>query len=394
MKSRTVLISGVGIAGPTLAWWLQHYGFAPTLVERAPTLRLGGYMIDFWGIGFDVAQRMGLVPALRRHGYAIEQLRLVDRDSAQIAAIDVSELRSALGDRLVSLLRSDLANQVYASLEGRVETLFGDSIVGIDDIGDSLFVRFERSPARAFDLVVGADGLHSNVRSLVFGPEWKLAKHLGYQVAVFTTSEYPHREERSYVCYNTPGRQIARYALRDGRSAFFFILIAPPVCRPADEAGQRAVLEEMYRDEGWECSQILDAMRRADDLYFDDASQIRMGHWSQGRVALIGDACFCPSLLAGQGAALAMGAAYILAGELKACGGDHAPAFHQYQERLSQFIGSKQQAAEKFGLWFAPATQPGLFVRNQLTRLASWPLLARWMGSWMLADHFDLPQYC
>ena len=375
------------------ASWLQHYGFVPTLVEQSQGLRQGGYLIDFWGAEYDVAQRMGLVPELRRCGYAIEQLRVVDQDSTKIAAIDVAQLRSALGDRLITLQRSDLAGKIFAQLDGRTETIFGDSITDVKDTRKGLHVRFERAPARDFDLVVGADGLHSTVRSLVFGPSPQFEKHLGYRVAVSTVRHYPLRDDGCYVCYNTPGKQIARFALRDGRSVFFFAFVSPPARQVSGEVAQRELLEELYQHAGWECADILDSVRHSDDFYFDDVSQIRISRWSEGRVVLIGDACFCPSLLAGQGAALAMGAAYILAGELKVSGGDYSVAFRRYRGRLSRLIAAKQRSAERLGLWFAPATSPGLFVRNQVTRLMSWPFMARWMGRKILDDNFDLPDY-
>ncbi len=221
LNSRTVLISGIGVAGPTLAWWLQRYGFLPTLVEQSPALRQGGYLIDFWGAGFDVAERMGLVPELRRCAYAIEELRIVDQDGSGIASIDVAQLRSAIGNRLITLQRSDLASRIYAHLDGHTETIFGDSITDIDDTGEGLHVRFERSPERDFDLVVGADGLHSKVRSLTFGPSQQFEKHLGYHVAVSTVTDYALRDDGCYVCYNTPGgKSHASHYATDARCSF------------------------------------------------------------------------------------------------------------------------------------------------------------------------------
>ena len=174
---------------------------------------------------------------------------------------------------------------------------------------------------------------------------------------------------------------------------FLFVFVSPPGRKVSGEVAQRALLEELYGDAGWECADLLEATRRSDDFYFDDVSQSRMESWSEGRVALIGDACFCPSLLAGQGAALAMGAAYILASELKLSRDDYSIGFGRYRQRLSRLIAAKQRSAERLGLWFAPATDLGLFVRNQVTRLMAWAPMARWMGRKIMDDNFALPEY-
>jgi 2-polyprenyl-6-methoxyphenol hydroxylase-like FAD-dependent oxidoreductase len=229
----------------------------------------------------------------------------------------------------------------------------------------------------------------------VFGSEAQFEKYLGYATAAFSADEYPHRDEASYVSYCAPGRQVARSALRRNRTAFFFIFKerVKPRLRHLDLDAEKAMLREAFENQGWECPEILTALSPCEELYFDAVSQIRLPEWSRGRVALVGDAAFCPSLLAGQGSAFAMTGAYLLATELKKAAGNHHIAFRSYERMFKPFIKQKQRAAERFGGWFASKTDVYIFVRNQVTRLMSVPPIGRWLVGRMFADRFPLPVY-
>ncbi len=395
MKNRKILICGSGIAGPTLAYWLLQYGFEPTLVERAPSLREGGYIIDFWGRGFDVAEKMGLLKELKARGYAIDELRLVNERGERIGGLGARAFQGMLGKRYLSVLRSDLARLIYESLRGRVRTIFDDTVTAIQQNDDDAQVSFKRSPPESFALVIGAGGLHSPVRELVFGPQDHYEKYLGYYAASFAVDGYPRRDPNAYVAYAAPGRQVSRYSLRGDRTVFFLVFseAAKLAGKPHDLSAQKQILRDVFGQDGWECPNILKTLDSVSDLYFDSVSQIRMEGWSRKRVALIGDACFCPSLLAGQGSALAMTAAYILAGELKREDGDYETAFRNYENLLWPIITRKQRAAERFSGSFAPRTRFGIFVRNKMTRLMSLPFVADLAMGRMLKDPLELPSY-
>ena len=395
MNNLKVLISGAGIAGPSVAYWLRHYGFEPVLVERAPAIRTGGYVVDFWGLGFKVADQMGLLPALKDDAYDINEVRIVDDHGRRAGGFSVDAIKSVLGDRFLSVLRSDLARLIYDSLDGQVRTMFGDTVTAIEQDENTVRVSFREAPPENFDLVIGAGGLHSPVREIVFGPEQRFEKYLGYYTASFIVTGYPHRDPHAYVSYTPPGRQVSRYALRGDRTVFFFVFATDerlPIA-PHDTAAQKRILREVFRHDGWECPAILKALDDTEDLYFDAVSQIRMPAWTNGRVALVGDACSCPSLLAGQGTSLAMGAAYILAGELKKADGDHRVAFKAYEDMLKPVLAGKQRSAAKFAGSFAPRTKLGIFVRNQVTRLMTRPVVAKLFMGRLLNDPLPFPRY-
>ena len=392
-----ILISGAGIAGPTLAYWLSQYGFTPTIVEIAPRLRTGGYVIDFWGAGFDVADRMGLIPELRREGYMLQEVRVVNRKGERIARVPAAAFAHASHGRYLSLPRSDLAATIFRHLGGNVETIFGDSIESLRETESGVRVTFSRAEPREFDLVIGADGLHSRVRELVFGPESRFERYLGMKAAAFQIEGYRPRDELIYVMYTEVGRQIARFSMRDDRTLFLLTLRDQSEELPRDLAARKSYLRERYNGCGWEWPQIAEALDRTTELYFDRVSQIRMsaakGLWTRGRVALVGDAAFCVSLLAGQGSALAMAAACILAGELHRAKSDFATAFKNYEALFGPFVLKKQTSALRLASSFAPKSQFSLFIRNQIMNLLQVHWIADVFASRGLMDNITLPEY-
>ena len=388
-----VLISGVGIAGPTLAFWLEKYGFAPTLVESAPALRASGYVIDFWGLGYDIAEKMGLLPDIARIGYHMQELRIVDDCGRRLSGFGVQVFRELTGGRYITLGRSDLSKLIYDRISGSCEITFGDSITSLRETHGAVRVEFEHGGERRFDLVIGADGLHSRVRKLVFGAQDRYEKDLGYRVAAFETTGYRPRDELVYITHGAPGRQVGRFTLHNDRTLFLFIFAGRSDPEAHGVAEQKKILRKAFEGDGWELPGILAALDACNDLYFDRVSQIRMEAWSRGRVALVGDAAFCVSLLAGQGSALAMTAAYVLAGELATSPNRPQEAFRRYEDRLRAFIHAKQQAAERFAAAFVPKTRLGVFFRNQVLKAFRVPAIARIAIGRDIRDQLELPRH-
>jgi 2-polyprenyl-6-methoxyphenol hydroxylase-like FAD-dependent oxidoreductase len=386
-----IAISGAGVAGPSLAHWLHRTGHEPTLIEQAPQFRTGGYVIDFWGVGYRVAQLMGIEAAIRDAGYQVQSIRYVGSDNQIRASLGVDAFRPA-DDRLTSLPRGDLAAAIYATIEHDVETLFGDSITAINEHPEGVSVSFAQAKTRDFDLVIGADGLHSNVRRLTFGPESDVEHYLGCLVAACVVEGYRPRDELVYVTYSQPRRSVGRFTLRGDRTMFLFVFRSEQAADPGEPAARKALRRE-FGDAGWECPHILAALDGVDDLYFDVVSQIRLDRWSRGRTVLVGDAAACVSLLAGEGTGLAMTEAYVLVGELLCAQGDYRRAFDAYEARLRRFVEGKQAAAQKFLPVFATQTRLGIAFRHLVMRTLNFRPLADLILARSLRDDFELPDY-
>lgn len=388
-----VAINGMGIAGPTLAYWLRRSGHDPVLFEKAPAVRTGGYLIDFWGLGYEIAERMGIIPTLRKHSYVMKRLRMVDRDGREEAHMDLGPLYEAQRGRFISLARADLASALAGACQG-IPAHFNVSISAIAQDGAGSIVTLSDGRQDRFDLVVGSDGLHSQVRALAFGPKAQFERFLDCYVAAFRVRGYPHHDELMFVSHTVRGRQAARVSLRDDET------LVQLVCRAeligADRPGHgdpRPALRQAYREMGWEVPELLDSMDASDDVYFDRVSQIHLPHWSTNRVVLVGDAAACPSLLAGEGTGLGMLEAYVLAGELHRADGDCARALAAYESRLQTFVSAKQKGALWSRGFFAPQTALGLMVRNLAVHAFSLPWLGKPFWERSLHDDFTLPEY-
>ncbi|MGW4483470.1 FAD-dependent monooxygenase [Amycolatopsis sp. NPDC004368] len=370
----SVLISGASIAGPALAYWLRDYGFAVTVVEKASALRAGGYPIDIRGTALGVVERMGLMPMLREAHVDTRRISFLDADGATIAVLKPESIAGGEGLDL-EVRRGDLAEALYSTIREDVEFLFDDQVTALDDHDDGVDVTLRSGRHRRFDLVVGADGLHSGVRALKFGPEEQFHRYLGYCFAGFTLPNTfgLHREG---VLWTVPGRGAALYAVGESEDIHGFLSFARPEAPFAafrNPEAQRELVTDVFAADGWLIPRLVEAMRTSDDLFFDVVSQIHLPRWSSGRVALVGDAAFAPSFLTGQGSSTALVGAYVLAGELSS-NSDHTAAFTAYEDTARPFVEANQALVSEGNATMFPATAEALAARNAaLRRLTTLP---------------------
>ncbi len=374
-----ILISGASIAGPTVAYWLKRYGFEPTVVERAPLVRAGGYPIDVRYEAAEVAMQMGIWSRLQELQTTLGKLVFVDKQDRRINEIDVQSLtRSTELHRFwVEIMRGDLAQTLYEQTKDDVEYIFSDSINTLVEHEDGVDVTFEHADPRRFDLVVGADGLHSQVRTLTFDAEEQFEHYCGYQVGVFYIDNYLKLDRATIMAYGVPGKQVYVRSPRGGEAAgAMFIWQQPQKLRydRHDRDEQKRLLASVFADQAWEVPQLLERLPNATDLFFDSVSQIRMESWHRGRVVLLGDAGYCPALLTGYGSTLAMIGAYILAGELCTTPDDYRAAFQRYEQAFKPYVEREQKKLQSGADFLIPSTPLGLWMRNQLA-----PVLARFV---------------
>ncbi len=352
MTTRAVLISGAGIAGPVLAYWLARHGFRPTVVERAQGLRSSGSPVDVRGPALSVAERMGIVPRLRAAGTEVTELSFVNDFGRRVGRIPMRPM-----DDSIELPRCDLAAILFEAACNEAEFLFGDSIATLHQDVGGVDVTFEQAPPRRFDLVIGADGLHSRTRRLAFGPEGAYVRHMGVWVATIPVDDLS-LDRHKVLLHNSPGRAVSLHPGRGKAMAAFMYR------GPGDDGfdyhnivNHKHRLIEAYTGAGWRVPELLQRVREVDDdLYFDSVSQVRLDRWSTGRVALLGDAASCVSLF-GDGSTLAMAGASTLAKALAATPADHEAALPALRKRTSP-AGSSQAASRRAGDRAAHPGQP------------------------------------
>ncbi|MDL4772575.1 FAD-dependent monooxygenase [Actinomadura xylanilytica] len=351
MNNPDILISGASVAGPALAYWLDRYGFNVTVVELASGPLLGGQAIDVRGPALQVAERMGVLQEIRDASVDMRGMSMVDGEGNELYR---SEEHTITGGDLASpdveLLRDDLAGILTRAAGDGVEYLYGDSIAAIAQDEDGVQVTFRGGSSRRFDLVVGADGLHSNTRRLVFGPEEDFITHLGTYLGVWTAPNHLDLDRwqifHQVADSDWGGGVMAVRGNTEVRVYLGFQTEEPLEYDYRDVAEQKRIMASRFDGRsGWEIPRLIEYMWNAPDFHFDEMAQIHLDSWSRGRVALLGDAGYCGSPLSGQGTSMAMVGAYVLAGELKAAGGDHVKAFAAYEAELREYVAANQQLA-------------------------------------------------
>ncbi|MCI2419720.1 FAD-dependent monooxygenase [Saccharopolyspora sp. K220] len=378
MQSRSILVSGAGIAGPALAYWLHRFGFHPTVVERAPEPRSGGHAVDIRGTARTVAERTGIVAQVRQAHTGAHGMAFVDRTGKRVATLSTEVFGDSGGPIAeMAIRRTDLARILYEATRDDVEYVFGDSITAVEQDEHGVHIEFEAGRARRFDLLVGADGVHSNVRRLVFGPEQRYIRDLGCYVSLFTTSTTLDLDgwQLMYTMPGGTGRAGRTAGLaplpEPGKTlAGFFWRLAPQKYDRHDVDEQKRIVAHSFAGEGWEIPRMLSAIWDAPDFYFDRVSQVQMDSWSHRRAVLLGDAGYCASPMSGIGTSLALVGAYILAGELAAADGDHHLGYARYEQEMREFVNRAHEFARGAGDGgLMPDSRAQLWLRNQSVRI-------------------------
>jgi 2-polyprenyl-6-methoxyphenol hydroxylase-like FAD-dependent oxidoreductase len=383
-----ILISGASIAGPALAYWLGRYGFRPTIVEIAPALRTGGNAVDFRGpLHMGVLGKMGVLPALRAAQTGGTAMRFVDADGRKLM-----EWPAGLAGGDLEVLRGDLSRILCDAGTG-TEYLFGDRITALTETPAGVDVTFASGRTRRFDLVIGADGVHSGVRRLAFGPEEQFVKHLGYYVAGW---DVPNEWglSRDSLLHNLPGRMLSVGGdHRTPARAGVFAAFASPALQydRHDRAAQQALVGDRFAGMGWLAPRLLESLDTADDFYFDQICRVDNPTWTKGRIALVGDAA-CGATIGGQGNGTAIVSAYVLAGELAAAGGDHRLAFPAYEKRIGKFARGTQKGGDTTGMFLAPKSATGIRTRNWLNN-RKWFLNLTFKIAGDRSTNLNLPDY-
>ncbi|WP_280363392.1 VOC family protein [Nocardia wallacei] len=403
MKNQSILISGAGIAGPALAYWLHEYGFRPTVVERAPGPRSGGHAVDIRGTAREVAARMDIVARVRAAGTGARGMAFVDSAGKRVATMGTDVFGHSGGPVAeLSIRRTDLARILYDTTSDTVEYVFGDAITAVEQDGDGVRVRFEQGASREFDLLVGADGVRSTVRQLIFGPEERYLRDLGSYMSLFTApTEMEYDGWRLMYTVpagdGRPGRTAACYPQLEPGTALtgFFLRSAPLPDVRSDTDAQRRIVIDAFEDDGWLVPEMLAAIWDAPDFYFDRTVQVDMDVWSRDRTVLLGDAGYCASPMSGIGTSLALVGAYILAGELATAGGDHTRAYPAYEQKMRLFVHRAQEFARRAGDGgLMPESHRQLRLRNQAIRMLRFlPKRLVRRGMEKVADTVQLDEY-
>jgi 2-polyprenyl-6-methoxyphenol hydroxylase-like FAD-dependent oxidoreductase len=395
MKNRTVLVSGASIAGPALAYWLHRRGFTPTVVEVAPAPRPGGQAVDLRGVAREVVECMGIMPQVCRDSVDERGIALVNKAGRRIASLP-AELFGGEGIVAeIEIMRGDLTRILFEATRDHTEYVLGDRIAELTQGDDGVKVIFASGAARTFDLVIGADGVHSGVRALAFGPETEYVRHLGAYTAYFTVPD-PGDLDNWFLMYNAPGGRVAGIRPERGGTAKASLSFTSRPLRydRGDIRRQQEILASAFAGVRWRVPALLDAMRDTPDFYFDTICQVHVERWWRGRVALAGDAGYCGSPLTGLGTSMSLVGAYVLAGELASTPDDHRAAFTRYQEEMRAYVAACQKLPPGGVKGFAPRYQPIISLRAlSMKMMTAWPMRNLLTRQFQKADGIMLKEY-
>ncbi|WP_019202371.1 FAD-dependent monooxygenase [Tsukamurella sp. 1534] len=394
MNQLRILISGASIAGPAAALLLTRQGHHVTLVERAPSFRAGGQTVDLRGAGRTVIDRMGLTAATDARLLTQRGIVKVDGRGRRRARIPVEAFG---GNGIVStheILRGDLAEAIAEALPAGVPIRYDDTVTAIDQDDTGALVRFQNAPAERYDLVIGADGLSSAVRRAAFGPDSATLDPIGLRYAWFTATVSEDLDQW-YLMHNARGgRVVSVRPSRDGGTVKAGLALRGSDSHRLTREEQFTLVDEAFGDIGWIAPELLAQMRTADDWSYNDLAQVKLDGWTRGRVALVGDAGYCPTPLTGLGTTLALVGAYVLAGELGRSDGDVPLALGRYDAIMRPFVGPAQELPPGSPAGFAPMGRLGMALSSLTYRSATvWPISRIWASQFDKADGIALPDY-
>ena len=339
-----VLISGASIAGPALAYWLHRFGFEVTIIERAPSLRPGGYAVDIRGAAISVLERMNILDQVRTLDTQMSGVYFVNGAGQIKGQISEASIGNQQG-KDIEIMREDLCNILYDLTKDNVTYIWDDSITTISEDQTGAEVHFTNGKPQIFDLIIGADGIHSNVRTLKFGDEEQFKRTLGCYISIFNLENYLNLDH-CQMLFTVPGKTVGIYSSHDKKEAKGILVFQSESLkydRYNLEEQKNHIFHAFEELSGWETPRLLEKLKEVTEFYFDEVCQIHMPEWSKGRVTLVGDAAYCPSPLSGQGTSLALVGAYVLAGELKASNGDYTKSFTSYEKEMRNFVEKNQK---------------------------------------------------
>jgi 2-polyprenyl-6-methoxyphenol hydroxylase-like FAD-dependent oxidoreductase len=391
MRDIRVLVTGASIAGPALAHWLRRRGAEVTVVEQAPGLRPGGQAVDARGVAKEVIRRMGLDAEVRAACTDTAGAYTVDADGN---VLETYRAEDDGGDGYISeieVLRGDLSQLLYDDTRDGVDYVFADRIAELAQDADGVDVTFASGDRRRFDLVIGADGLHSALRAMVFGPRERFIRHLGLVLAFYSVPN-EFGLDRWLIDYQEAGRSAGLRPVHDATRAIAMLSFPSPGfdIDYRDVEAQKGLLREQMAGFGWETRRILAHLDDTADFYLDQVAQVVMDRWSSGRVGLIGDAAFSASPMSGAGTGLALVGAYMLAGELAAAGWDPEAGFAGYEQRMRAYVEANQ-AIGRMHVQMLAAPDPDAEPSPEPDMEALTALIERAVGGPQLPDYEGVP---